>query len=41
MAYQASGRGGSLYCELQDNGRTTVSGEGVLVAVSEIAVELR
>ena len=39
-AYQASKRGGHLYCEMQDNGRISISGEAVLVAVSEICAEL-
>ena len=39
-AYQASKRGGYLRCELPGNGRILVSGEAVLVAVSELAVEL-
>lgn len=40
-AYQASKRGGHLYCEMQGNGRIKISGEAALVAVSEIAAELR
>ena len=39
-AYQASKRGGWLHCELRDGGRIAISGEAVLVAVSELAVEL-
>lgn len=39
-AYQASKRGGHLYCELLDNGRIAISGEAVLVAVSDIVVHL-
>ena len=39
-AYQASKRGGWLYCTLRDKGRITISGEAVLVAVSEIVAEL-
>jgi len=39
-AYQASRRGGYLYCEMLGGGRITISGEAVLVAVSEIAVSL-
>ena len=35
-AYQASKRGGHLYCELLGNGRIAISGKAVLVAVSEI-----
>ena len=37
-AYQASKRGGRLYCEMLENGRITISGEATLVAVSEIVV---
>ena len=39
-AYQASKRGGHLYCEMQANGRISISGEAALVAVSEIVAEL-
>lgn len=39
-AYQASKRGGHLYCELLGNGRIAISGEAALVAVSEIVAEL-
>ncbi len=39
-AYQASKRGGHLYCEMQGNGRIRISGEAVLVAVSEIVAAL-
>ena len=35
-AYQASKRGGHLYCELLGNGRIAISGKAVLVVVSEI-----
>ncbi len=35
-AYQASKRGGHLYCRLTGNGRLAISGEAALVAVSEI-----
>ena len=35
-AYQASKRGGHLYCEMLENGRIAISGEAALVAVSEI-----
>ena len=35
-AYQASKRGGHLYCEMLGNGRIAISGEAVLVAVSDI-----
>ena len=40
VAYQASERGGYLHCKLQEQGRITISGEAILVAVSEIAVSL-
>jgi len=39
-AYQASKRGGHLYCELLENGRIAISGEAVLVAVSDIIARL-
>jgi len=39
-AYQASKRGGYLHCELQGNGRISISGEAALVAVSDIVAEL-
>ena len=39
-AWQASARGGRLYCELLDGGRIALSGAAVLVAVSEIVAEL-
>ena len=35
-AYQASKRGGHLYCEILGNGRIAISGEAALVAVSEV-----
>ena len=35
-AYQASKRGWHLYCEMLENGRIAISGEAVLVAVSDI-----
>ena len=38
-AYQASKRGGHLYCELHGNGRISISGAATLVAVSEVVVE--
>ena len=38
-AYQASRRGGHLYCRLQGNGRIAISGEAALVAVSEIVAK--
>ena len=40
LAYQASKRGGCLHCELTGDGRINISGEAVLVAVSEILAEL-
>ncbi len=40
-AYQASRRGGFLHCELKGNGRISISGRAVLVAVSEIVAELK
>ena len=39
-AYQASRRGGSLHCEILNDGRINISGEAVLIAVSEIVVKL-
>ena len=39
-AYQASKRGGHLYCEMLENGRIAISGEAVLVARSEIVAGL-
>ncbi|MCR4951075.1 MAG: PhzF family phenazine biosynthesis protein [Solobacterium sp.] len=39
LAYQASKRGGTLTCELKENGRITISGEAVLTAVTEILVQ--
>lgn len=38
-AYQASARGGRLYCRLKENGRIAISGEATLVAVSEIVAK--
>ena len=38
-AYQASKRGGHLYCEMRENGRIAIRGEATLVAVSEIVVK--
>ena len=38
-AYQASRRGGYLHCVMKENGRIAISGEAVLVAVSDIAAE--
>lgn len=39
-AYQASRRGGYLYCTLQAGNRITISGEAALVVVSEIVAAL-
>ena len=39
-AYQASMRGGYLNCAMQDSGRIAISGEAVLIAVSDIVAEL-
>ncbi len=39
-AYQASKRGGYLFCRKLDNGRMAISGEAVLVAVSELAINV-
>lgn len=39
-AYQASKRGGYLRCEMRGGGRIAISGEAVLVAVSEITAVL-
>ncbi|MBR5474414.1 MAG: PhzF family phenazine biosynthesis protein [Lachnospiraceae bacterium] len=39
-AYQASKRGGYLRCQLRDNNRIGLSGEAVLVAISEIVAAL-
>lgn len=41
VAYQASKRGGYLHCRLKDNGRIAISGEAVLVAISEIIAKGR
>lgn len=38
VAYQASKRGGTLYCELTGNGRIRISGKAVLFAVSQLKV---
>lgn len=37
-AYQASKRGGHLYCKLLENGRIKISGEATLIAISDIVV---
>lgn len=39
-AYQASGRGGLLKCRIEENQRITISGQAVLVAISDIIAEL-
>ena len=39
-AYQASRRGGHLYCGMLQNGRIAISGEAALVAEAEIVAEL-
>ncbi len=39
-AYQASKRGGYLHCEMDGNGRIRISGEAVLVAESDLKVQL-
>ena len=39
-AYQASRRGGYLHCTLQEQNRITISGEAVLIAISEIVTSL-
>jgi PhzF family phenazine biosynthesis protein len=38
VAYQASKRGGTLYCHLTGNGRIQISGEAALFAVSELQI---
>ncbi len=40
MAYQASKRGGTLYCHLEDNGRIKISGEAALFAISDNQIEV-
>lgn len=40
FAYQASKRGGYLYCTLQEGNRITISREAALVAISEIVASL-
>lgn len=39
-AYQASKRGGHLYCQMLDHGRISISGEAALVAIAEIVAEI-
>ena len=38
-AYQASKRGGHLYCRMLGGGRIAISGKAALVAISEIVAE--
>lgn len=38
VAYQASARGGTLYCSIAGNGRIKISGKAVLFAVSELQI---
>lgn len=40
VAYQASRRGGYLYCRMEKGNRITLSGETALVAISEIIAKL-
>ena len=40
QAYQASKRGGYLYCEMLENGRISISGKAAMVAISDIVAEL-
>ena len=40
VAYQASKRGGTLYCELIGDGRIRISGRAVLFAISELNIEM-
>ncbi|CDA62233.1 phenazine biosynthesis protein PhzF family [Clostridium sp. CAG:169] len=40
QAYQASKRGGYLYCEMLENGRISISGKVALVAISDIVAKL-
>ena len=39
-AYQASKRGGYLYCEMRDDGRINISGKAALVGIADIVAEL-
>ena len=41
QAYQASKRGGYLYCEMLENGRISISGKATLVAIADIMAELK
>ena len=38
VAYQASKRGGTLYCKLREDGRISILGEATLIAISELMV---
>jgi len=40
LAYQASKRGGYLYCELREDGRINISGKAALVGIADIVAEL-
>ena len=40
VAYQASKRGGYLYCEMREDGRINISGKAALVAVSDIVAAI-
>jgi len=40
LAYQASKRGGYLYCVLREDGRINISGKAALVAIADIVAEL-
>ena len=40
QAYQASKRGGYLYCEMLENGRRSISGKAARVAISDIVAKL-
>ena len=40
QVYQASKRGGYLYCEMLENGRISISGKAALVAISDIVAKL-
>ena len=40
LAYQASKRGGYLYCEMREDGRINISGKAALVGIADIVAEL-
>ena len=40
FAYQASKRGGYLYCEMREDGRINISGKATLVAIADIVADL-